>query len=197
MPSKKTPTPKKPRGKKPVGLTSAIGPKATTVLVICVMAGGIAAASWQKDQAAKAKARDEAMMMAADTVVADTVAPVKKGAKARPAALTTTSAPEPSATPALTTMSSVAKKPDTTLTGCLERTDDGFRLKDTEGENAPKSRSWKSGFLKKGSASISVTDPSRTLRLASQVGHRVTVTGALANRELRAAALHQIAPTCK
>ena len=196
MPSKKTPTPKKPRGKKPVGLTSAIGPKATTVLVICVMAGGIAAASWQKDQAAKARARDQAMMMAADTVVGDTVAPVKKGAKARPAAVMT-SAPEPAAAPALTTMPSAGKKPDTTISGCLERTDDGFRLKDTEGENAPKSRSWKSGFLKKGSASISVTDPSRTLRLASQVGRRVTVTGTLANRELRAAAIHQVAPTCK
>jgi len=196
MPAKKTPTPKKPRGKKPVGLTSAIGPKATTVLVICVMAGGIAAASWQKDQAARAKAKDEAMMMAADTVVADTVAPVKKGAKVREAAVTA-SAPAPEATAALTTMPSAAKKPDTTITGCLERADDGFRLKDTEGENAPKSRSWKSGFLKKGAASISVTDPSRSLRLASQVGHRVTVTGALANRELRAAAIHQVAATCK
>ena len=194
MPAKKTPTPKKPRGKKPVGLTSAIGPKATTVLVICVMAGGIAAASWQKDQAARARAKDDAMMMAADTVVADTVAPVKKGGKVRDAAVTT-SAPE--ATPALTTMPSATKRPDATITGCLERAEDGFRLKDTEGESAPKSRSWKSGFLKKGSASISVTDPSRSLRLASQVGHRVTVTGALANRELRATAIHQAAGTCK
>jgi hypothetical protein len=196
MPSKKTPTPKKPRGKKPVGLTSAIGPKATTVLVICVMAGGIAAASWQKDQAAKARARDEAMMMAADTMVADPVVPLKKSAKTRaPAA--TTSAPAPVPTPALTTAPSATAKPDATVTGCLERTDDGFRLKDTEGENAPKSRSWKSGFLKKGAASISVIDPSRTLRLGNQVGRRVTVTGALANRELRAAAIHQVASSCK
>ena len=44
MPAKKTPT-KKPRGKKPVGLTSAIGAKATTILVICVMAGGMAVAA--------------------------------------------------------------------------------------------------------------------------------------------------------
>jgi hypothetical protein len=196
MPSKKTPTPKKPRGKKPVGLTSAIGPKATTVLVICVMAGGIAAASWQKDQAAKARARDEAMMMAADTMVADPVVPLKKSAKTRaPAA--TTSAPAPVPTPALTTAPSATAKPDATVTGCLERTDDGFRLKDTEGENAPKSRSWKSGLLKKGAASISVIDPSRTLRLGNQVGRRVTVTGALANRELRAAAIHQVASSCK
>ena len=46
MPSKKTPV-RKPRGKKQVGLTSAIGPKATTILVICVMASAIAVAARQ------------------------------------------------------------------------------------------------------------------------------------------------------
>ena len=187
MPAKKTPT-KKPRGKKPIGLTSAIGPKATTILVICVMAGGMAVAARQREQAAKAKAADEAMMMAADATPSVMAAPAKtsKSRDVVPAV----------STPASTTEPAVVKTSGTTLTGCLERTDDGFRLKDTEGENAPKSRSWKSGFLKKGSAAITVTDPSRSLRLANQVGRRVTISGTLTNRELRAGAI-QVSGTCK
>src|SRR5262249_1778849 len=41
-----------------------------------------------------------------------------------------------------------------TINGCLEMTvdQDQFRLTDTGGAGAPKARSWKSGFLKKGSA---------------------------------------------
>ena len=38
-----------------------------------------------------------------------------------------------------------------TITGCLEVSTSGdtFRLTDTEGVDAPKSRSWRSGFFKK------------------------------------------------
>ena len=189
MPAKKTLT-KKPLGKKPVSLTSAIGPKATTILVICVMASAMAVAARQREQAAKAKAADELMMMAADapSVVA---APAKKTARTRAVVPAMSTATTGTIEPA------VMKTSGVTLTGCLERTDDGFRLKDTEGENAPKSRSWKSGFLKKGSAAISVSDPSKSLRLANQVGHRVTVSGTLMNRDLRAAAIHQSAGVCK
>ena len=38
------------------------------------------------------------------------------------------------------------------IEGCLEQNGEAFRLKNTTGEDAPKSRSWKSGFLKKGPA---------------------------------------------
>ena len=188
MPAKKTPT-KKPRGKKPIGLTSAIGPKATTILVICVMAGGMAVAARQREQAAKTKKTDEAMMMAADATPSVMAAPAKSP-KTR-AVVPATSAP------ASTTEPAVVKTSGATITGCLERAGDGFRLKDTAGESAPKSRSWKSGFLKKGSAAITVTDASRSLRLANQVGHRVTISGTLMDRELRAVAIHQAGGTCK
>ena len=56
MPEKKARAqPKKttPRGKKPMGLTSAIGPKATTMVVIIVMAGGIMVAARQQQTRAK------------------------------------------------------------------------------------------------------------------------------------------------
>src|SRR5687768_10712820 len=65
----------------------------------------------------------------------------------------------------------------TTVTGCLELRDDGmFQLKDTEGEHAPKARSWKSGFVKKGSAKIDVFDAGNRLKLGTHVGNRVSIS---------------------
>lgn len=83
-----------------------------------------------------------------------------------------------------------------TISGCLERSDDSFRLKDTEGEDAPRVRSWKSGFLKKGPAPIQVVDAANRLGLGSHVGERVTVTGTLIDREMRVRSLHRIASSC-
>lgn len=83
-----------------------------------------------------------------------------------------------------------------TITGCLERSDDTFRLKDTEGDDAPRARSWKSGFLKKSPASIQVVDGANRVKLPAHVGHRVTVTGTLIDRELRVRSLHPVALSC-
>lgn len=84
-----------------------------------------------------------------------------------------------------------------TLAGCLQRTGQTLRLKDTTGTDAPKSRSWKSGFLKKGSASVDLVDPSNRLRLANHVGHRVTVTGTLDDGEMRVRSLERVSAVCK
>jgi hypothetical protein len=86
--------------------------------------------------------------------------------------------------------------PFVTLAGCLERNSDGFRLKDTTGADAPKSRSWKSGFMKKGSASIDVVDPAHSVTLADYVGRRVSVTGTLAGREMTVKSMRRMSPTC-
>ena len=83
-----------------------------------------------------------------------------------------------------------------TITGCLERRDDGFRLTDTDGSDAPKARSWKSGFLKKGSASLEVVDAGNRVKLPSHVGRRVSVTGLLDDRELQVRSLRRVAPGC-
>jgi hypothetical protein len=83
-----------------------------------------------------------------------------------------------------------------TITGCLERSDDNFRLKDTAGVDAPKSRSWKSGFLKKGPKPIDVIDASHRLKLGDHVGQRVTVTGVLVDREMQVRSLKRVAPSC-
>jgi hypothetical protein len=83
-----------------------------------------------------------------------------------------------------------------TIAGCLERSDNGFRLKDTSGD-APKSRSWKSGFLKKGSAPIAIVGASNGLALADHVGQRVSVTGALIGREMHAQSLRRVSVSCR
>ena len=80
-----------------------------------------------------------------------------------------------------------------TITGCLEDDDGTFVLKQTSGAEAPKSRTWKSGFLKKSSASIQVIDAANRLRLPTHVGQRVSLTGMLVDREMRARLLQPVA----
>ena len=83
-----------------------------------------------------------------------------------------------------------------TITGCLEQDDETFRLKNTTGDQAPKARSWKSGFLKKNSASIEVVDASNKAQLPSHVGQRVVVTGMLVDREMQVRSLRRVATSC-
>ena len=83
-----------------------------------------------------------------------------------------------------------------TIVGCLERDDERFKLKDTTGEDAPKARSWKSGFLRKSSASVVVTDPSNRAKLPSHVGQRVSITGMLVDREMQVRSLQRVSTSC-
>ena len=84
-----------------------------------------------------------------------------------------------------------------TISGCLERDDDVYRLKNTEGSNAPKARSWKSGFLKKGSSKLEVIDASNRLRLQNHVGHRVSITGTVYEREMLANSVRHVSDSCE
>jgi hypothetical protein len=86
-----------------------------------------------------------------------------------------------------------------TISGCLEMTVNGdqFRLTDTDGADAPKSRSWKSGFLKKGSASVDLVDFSEVSLLRQYVGHRVVATGLLSGRQLRLRSLQSGGSSCE
>lgn len=83
------------------------------------------------------------------------------------------------------------------VTGCLQRADGGFVLKDTDGSAAPRSRSWKSGFLKKNSASLDLSDASRAAHLSEHVGQRVSVTGTLIDRQMSVQSLRRLAATCE
>lgn len=85
----------------------------------------------------------------------------------------------------------------TTITGCLVLRDDGmFQLKDNDGAHAPKARSWKSGFIKKGSATIDVFDAGNRLKLGSHVNSRISVSGTLTERQLRARSIHTTSQQC-
>ena len=101
-----------------------------------------------------------------------------------------------SATEADASKTSAANTVPVTIFGCLERSNDGYRLTDTDGADAPKARSWKTGFLKKGAASVEVVDPANHGRLSSQVGHRVGVTGTLTDRQLQVRSLRRISSSC-
>jgi hypothetical protein len=85
-----------------------------------------------------------------------------------------------------------------TITGCLEVSvdQDEFRLTDTEGINAPRSRSWRMGFLKKRSAPVALVQPPELLALHTHVGQRVAATGLLTSHDLRVSALRVVGPPC-
>lgn len=99
-----------------------------------------------------------------------------------PASLRTTETePEPSAAPAV---EQAAAAVPATLAGCLERSENTFVLKNVSGQDAPKARSWKSGFLRKKSPTVELVDGGSSSRLAAYVGRRIETTGALADREM-------------
>jgi hypothetical protein len=104
------------------------------------------------------------------------------------------SADESGAEPAAN--ASAAKKSPVTIAGCLVRADEAFRLKDTSGADAPRSRSWKSGFLKKGSASVDLVESGSGMKLRENVGKRVSVTGMLSDRQMRVQSVRPVAPSC-
>lgn len=83
-----------------------------------------------------------------------------------------------------------------TITGCLEVSvsDDEYRLTDTEGVDAPKSRSWKTGFLKRRAAPVSLIEPSDRTALRKAVGRRVAATGTLNSHDLRLTGLRVVGP---
>ena len=119
----------------------------------------------------------------------DAVLPQPEAAKVASAGFSASDMPDPESVGTTARM--------TTVSGCLERSDEAFRLKDTSGANAPKARSWKSGFLRKTAAPIDVVDATHRLRLSNHVGHRVSLTGTLEDRSMQARSLQRIAGTCK
>lgn len=132
-------------------------------------------------------------------------APAKAAAAKTPATKAATSGAviadtKPADAP-VTDSRTVAMKQDeapiaTTVSGCLEEDNGMFRLKDADGDHAPKSRSWKSGFIKKGSAKIDVFDAGNRFKLMSHVGYRVSVSGSLVDREMHARSVRVSSERC-
>lgn len=82
-----------------------------------------------------------------------------------------------------------------TMTGCIEKRGDAYRLIDTEGDDAPRARSWKFGFIKKGTVALDLVDGGQTAPF-KHVGERVRVTGTLDDRELTLRSLRRVADSC-
>ena len=113
------------------------------------------------------------------------------------AAAATPAEPAPARSAAVAS-AAIAGPAPVTITGCLEMSVDEteFRLTDTEGAEAPKSRSWRTGFLKKHSSSIALVEMADAHALQAQVGKRVAATGVLSSGSLKLSALRAVSPHC-
>ena len=125
-------------------------------------------------------------------------------ANARPAASAATTSPVPVKSDMTTVVSAPAPRQQedapldvVTISGCLEQDDERFRLKDTSGDDAPKGRSWKSGFMRRSSSTIDVIDQANRHHLPTYVGQRVSVTGTLVEREMQVRSVRIVAISCE
>jgi hypothetical protein len=141
--------------------------------------------------------------MSQDTAASRATAkPAAAQAQSTGAAAASTSAADaalpPAAAPASEPVATTGMRsgPVTTITGCLAREDAAYRLKDTAGDDAPKARSWKSGFLRKGAAPIDLYDSSNRVKLPAHVGQRISVTGELIDREMYVRSLQRVSANC-
>ena len=180
------------------GFTGTIGGRTVFLVVIGIMATAMLIAARQEIQPTS-----NASVYVPTIVPATSQVPAKKSASAKlpgaeSAATSGVSADASDAIgPAVETDAKAAPKAaPVTITGCLEQNDETFRLKDTAGADVPKSRSWKSGFLKKASASIQVVDAAHRVKLTDHVGERVSVTGRLVDREMQVRSLQRVGPSC-
>ena len=173
-------------------------------MVACAPSQSLDAAAKEPDQPAlemQAAAQPGAMAVEAPQTAKaiQPKSPAVKAAKpaAAPKTVVATATAEPAdatpparETPVMESRSVATKHQDeesiaTTIGGCLVHDDGMFKLKDTDGDHAPKSRSWKSGFIKKGSARIELIDAGQRVDFKSHVGYRVNVSGMLVDREMQ------------
>jgi hypothetical protein len=186
--------------KKPGRISWAISARAIVLVAICVVAAAaLITAREPSPRSAVARAGappDEATAYLKN----ESEAPVDELVEVRSVKLPAKQLASESTSPAgaadSTAQTDVQNAMPVTITGCLELDDETFWLKDTSGVDAPRSRSWRSGFLKKRPSRIALIDAPNTLRLPGHVGERVTATGTLTNREMRAHSLRRVAASC-
>jgi len=178
-----------------VNLTKSAGPKkphvppgiaqvAAVSVVVLLAVGAIIVVAQKATPAATASPAKAATVSATAPAAKTTATTAKKGAPAK--GKTANGAGSAQAAPEIVT-----------ITGCLEQKEDGFRLKDTGGTDAPKSRSWKTLGITKHASTVSLVDTSNRLKLGSHVGQRVSVTGALVDKDLQGRSLKSLAPSCE
>ncbi len=160
--------------------TAAIG-----LIVVCIVGTAILIAARSSESTSAASATPASTLAAA---------PATNAMPAR----TPRAATAPAARPQAGEAANAAENAEpVTIEGCLIQSDEAFQLKNTSGDDAPKGRSWKSGFLKKSSKSIEVLDARHRMNLARHVGERVSITGMLADKELQGTSLKRLAENCE
>jgi hypothetical protein len=115
-------------------------------------------------------------------------------AQSKPAAKTTPAKAAPAKVVAKQTTALPANT--VTMTGCLEADGRKFMLTDLEGAQAPKSRSWKTGFVTKKSKDMEVVGASG-VKLGDHLGRKVTVVGVHdGDAHLTARSIKQLSASC-
>ena len=186
--SKRTTGTRKSVARKPVAETT-MGPWTIGLMVLAVAVMVLMAARPPAPSSADTSVAEPPQASAQEVPVAQP----RAATTASPASKT----PEPEAEPKAAVQEfAAATNAVTTVSGCLERDGDAFRLKDTTGTEVPTSRSWRSGFLKKGPASIEIVDAANSLSLSNHVGQRVSVSGTLEDREMQARSLRRVSTSC-
>ena len=173
-----------------------IHPRAILLGVICVAAAAALIAARQPSHRADLASVDappEERVMTPRPEMKETVVSKAPATETTVAARTSTA---PASVETKPTVESVKAMALVTITGCLELEEETFWLKEASGNDAPTSRSWRSGFLKKRPPSIKLVDATSALKLPSHVGQRIAATGTLMNREIRASSLLRVAASC-
>ena len=84
-----------------------------------------------------------------------------------------------------------------TWTGCLQSEHNMYKLTDLKGSEAPKSRSWKRGFIMKTTRDVRVVGASNSVNLKDHVGHQVSVVGVRnGDSQIRATSVKRMAASC-
>ena len=115
------------------------------------------------------------------SISAQSKTPAKAPAKAAPAKPAPAKAAAAKPAPARVVAAPVAVVPvdpnTVTMIGCLESDGSKYRLADVQGNQAPKGRSWKTGFVTKKTKNIDLVGAPASLKLQDHVGRKVSVSG--------------------
>ena len=81
------------------------------------------------------------------------------------------------------------------MTGCLRAGGGGYVLTSLKGNQAPKARSWKTGYIMKTTRDV-VVRPAAGMKLQDHVGRQVTVVGMVDGTHMTARTIRRVATSC-
>lgn len=83
-----------------------------------------------------------------------------------------------------------------TMNGCLREDGSKFVLTGLKGDQAPKGRSWKTGYILKAKKNVVVT-PANGVKLKDHVGRQVTISGVTnGGTKMTARSIRRVAVSC-